>query len=63
MSEPYSDLRSLLLMFESNVVALYDLQRDETVDFFDTEHDAKIAERRATVERARERILAFAKEA
>lgn len=53
------DLNSLLLAFESNIIALYDLQSadaDED-DFIDV--NASIIKRKATVESIRQRILTF----
>jgi hypothetical protein len=56
------ELNSLLLAYESNVLALYDLQRADRdpEDFLDIERDATIAKRKAAIEKVREEILAFA---
>lgn len=56
------ELNSLLLAYESNVLALYDLQREDLgpEDFPGIERDATIAKRKAAIEKVREEILAFA---
>ena len=55
-------LNSLLLAYESNVLALYDLQREDLgpEDFPGIDRDATIAKRKAAIEKVREDILAFA---
>lgn len=56
------NLNSLLLAYESHVLALYDLQREDLgpEDFPGIDRDATIAKRKAAIEKVREEILAFA---
>ena len=55
------ELNSLLLAYESNVLALYDLQREDLgpEDFPGIDRDATIAKRKAAIEKVRELILAY----
>jgi hypothetical protein len=55
------DLSSLLLAFESEAIALYDLQRADAdpEDFEGIDRDKTIAKRREALERIRGRILDF----
>lgn len=55
------DLSSLLLAFESEVIALYDLQRADADpdDFVGIDVNKSIAKRREALERIRGRILDF----
>jgi hypothetical protein len=56
------DLRSLLYAYESETLALYDLQREDLgpADFEGIDRDLSIAKRKAAIERIREKILAYA---
>jgi len=55
------DLRSLLLAYESETLALYDLQREDLspFDFEGIDRDLSIAKRKAAIKRIREKILAY----
>lgn len=55
------DLNGLLLVYESEVIALYDLQSADARedDFLDIDVDGSIAKHKAKIERLRERILTF----
>ena len=55
------DLRSLLLAYESETLALYDLQREDLspFDFEGIDRDLSIAKRKAAIARIREKILAY----
>lgn len=55
------DLNSLLLAFESDLIAIYDMQRADAdpEDFLGIDLQASIAKRKANLERIRERILNF----
>ena len=55
------DLRSLLLAYESETLALYDLQREDIspFDFEGIDRDLTIAKRKAAIKRIREKILAY----
>lgn len=55
------ELNSLLLSYEMHVIALYDYQREDT-SIDDINVNLSIAKRKATIERIRENILAFADE-
>lgn len=61
-TETRLELNSLLLAYESHVLALYDLQREDPDpdDFLGIDRDATIAKRKAAIEKVREEILAFA---
>lgn len=56
------ELRSLLLAYESHVLALYDLQREDLgpADFEGIDRDLSIAKRKEAVASIREKILAYA---
>ena len=55
------DLNSLLYVFESEVIALYDYQREDT-SIDDIDVNLSIAKRKAKIARIREQILAYAEE-
>lgn len=59
------ELNSLLLAYESAVLALYDLQREDLGpdDFPGIDRDGSIAKRKITIENTRQRILSFVLEA
>jgi hypothetical protein len=56
------ELNSLLLQYEAQMLAIYDLERADTgsYDFFDIDLDASIAKRRAEASDLRQKILAYA---
>ncbi len=56
------ELSSLLYAYESETIALYDLQREDLgpADFEGIDRDLSIAKRKAVIERIREKILAYA---
>jgi hypothetical protein len=56
------ELNSLLLAYESHVLALYDLQREDLgpADFEGIDRDLSIAKRKAAITSVREKILAYA---
>ena len=58
------DLSSLLYAYESETLALYDLQREDLgpADFEGIDRDLSIAKRKAAIARIRESILAFAED-
>jgi hypothetical protein len=62
MQQRLLELRSLLLAYESETIALYDLQREDLspFDFEGIDRDLTIAKRKAAIERIREKILAYA---
>jgi hypothetical protein len=55
------ELRSLLYAYESETLALYDLQREDLspFDFEGIDRDLTIAKRKAAIKRIREKILAY----
>ena len=55
------ELSSLLYAYESETLALYDLQREDLspYDFEGIDCDLSIAKRKAAIERIREKILAY----
>jgi hypothetical protein len=56
------ELNSLLLQYETQVLAIYDLERADPSadDFLDIDLDASIAKRRAEASRLRHQILSYA---
>lgn len=56
------ELNSLLLAYETHVLALYTYQSADADpdDFLDIDRDASIAKRKASIEKVRELILAYA---
>ena len=62
MTPKQLELNSLLLQYEMQVLALYEMQRTDPSadDFFDIDLDASIAKRRADKERLRGEILGYA---
>lgn len=61
--EPKEDLNSLLLRYESEAIALYDLQRADAdpEDFVGIDRNASIAKRKETLAGIREQIINFRK--
>lgn len=53
------DLNSLVLAYESEAIALYDYQREDT-SIDDINVNLSIAKRKAKIARIREQILAYA---
>ncbi len=62
MTPKQLELNSLLLQYEMQVLALYDMQRTDPSadDYLDVELDKSIAKRRADMERLRGAILEYA---